>query len=148
MILGVGVDVVSIAAFAEQLEQPGSRFSRVFTARERRAASGRAAQHAVKPEPSDAWAHLAARWAAKEAFIKAWSGSLYGTPPLLPEAIWDRIEVIQDQCGRPALEIHGDVAKAVEETCGAVRMHLSLSHDGDIATAFVVLEGVSGQGGL
>ncbi len=148
MILGVGVDVVSIAAFAEQLAQPGSRFSHVFTARERRAAAARAAQHFGGTGPSEAPEHLAARWAAKEAFIKAWSASMFGKAPVLPEAIWDRIEVIQDQYGRPALEIHGDVAKAVEETCGAVRMHLSLSHDGDIATAFVVLEGVSGQGGF
>ena len=148
MILGVGVDVVSVPEFAEQLAQPGSRFSHVFTARERRAAAARAAQHSGGTGPSEAPEHLAARWAAKESFIKAWSASMFGKAPVLPEAVWDRIEVVHDPYGRPSMEIHGDVAKAVEETCGAVRMHLSLSHDGDIATAFVVLEGVSGQGGF
>ena len=58
MILGVGLDVVDVAAFREQLELPGTAFGRAFTARERREAAG-----------VNVAERLAARWGAKEAFI-------------------------------------------------------------------------------
>ncbi|WP_315187850.1 4'-phosphopantetheinyl transferase superfamily protein, partial [Corynebacterium durum] len=57
----IGIDLVHIPSFAEQLRQPGSRFHRVFSAFERRHAN-------QKLDPDQ---HLAGRWAAKEAFVKA-----------------------------------------------------------------------------
>ena len=45
-ILGTGLDVVDVEAFAAQLNEPGTSFARVFTARERREARSRAAAHA------------------------------------------------------------------------------------------------------
>ncbi len=142
MILGVGTDVVDIESFAGQLEEPGSRFSDVFTRREHRAARARATAHTLPGIVPDAAAHLAARWAAKESFIKAWSAALYGEPPVIADTdvVWSEIEVLQDGWGRPSLALHGAVAHAVAESVGAVRCHVSLSHDGPVASAFVVLE--------
>ena len=79
--------------------------------------------------------HLAARFAATEAFIKAWSSSRWGSPPLLRSVDMREIEVIQDPWGRPSLRLHGDVARAA----GRLDAHLSLSHDGGVAVAFVIL---------
>lgn len=67
-IVGVGIDLVSIPDFAEQVDQPGTVFAETFTPGERRDASDKS---------SSAARHLAARWAAKEAVIKAWSGSRF-----------------------------------------------------------------------
>ncbi|MEO7351881.1 MAG: holo-ACP synthase [Marmoricola sp.] len=127
----VGVDVVGISAFAEQLEQPGTRFARSFTAGERRAARA--------GEGSEAES-LAARWAAKEAVVKAWSSTCFGHPEVIDPAFVDlrEIEVRTDAWGRPAIRLHGTIAHAM---AGYVPM-VSLSHDpaADIAVAFVVLK--------
>ncbi|WIK64413.1 holo-ACP synthase [Gleimia hominis] len=75
LVLGHGIDLVFVPDFAEQLHQPGSVFAKVFTDRE----WGRAQR---RPDPV---ASLAARWAAKEAVVKAWSSALFGMPPPLSE---------------------------------------------------------------
>lgn len=125
-ILGVGVDLVHVPAFADQLDQPGSDFAELFTAGERRDANGRT---------TDVARHLAARWAAKEAVVKAWSASLYGTAPVMDDEALRQIEVVVDAWGRPRIRLHGEVAKHLEG-CG---VEISLSHDGDYATAYAVL---------
>jgi holo-[acyl-carrier protein] synthase len=134
--VGVGVDVVCISAFAEQLATPGTRFARVFTPQERRHATRSAAT------TRDTAQHLAARWAAKEAFLKAWSDSHFGLPDVIdPEHIdFREIEVHTDAWGRPALRLHGAIAAAL----GGRTPRVSLSHDqdADTATAFVVLQEV------
>ena len=125
-VLGVGVDLVYVPSFADQLDQPGSEFAEVFTPGERRDANGRS---------TDAARHLAARWAAKEAVVKAWSSSLYGTAPVMGDEALRQIEVVLDAWGRPRIRLHGEVAKHLE-TC---TVEISLSHDGDYATAYAVL---------
>ena len=92
-IVGVGIDLVSIPEFAEQVDQPGTVFAETFTPGERRDAADKS---------SSAARHLAARWAAKEAVIKAWSGSRFAKRPVLPEGIHRDIEVVTDMWGRPA----------------------------------------------
>lgn len=132
-VLGVGIDVVGSAGFAEQLDQPGSRFAAgAFTGRER------AEAHRGSGDPV---LRLAGRWAAKEAFVKAWSTARLGAPPDLDR--WDpaEVEVVADAEGRPALALHGAVADAVAARWGdRLRSHLSISHDGPVAAAVVVLE--------
>ena len=129
----IGVDLVDVASFGEQLRQEGSVFHRVFTAREWNAAlrfapeqgaapAGRspsgpfqesAVQHPSGPSvpelPTRALHSLAARWAAKEAFIKAWSSLYHGREdPLKSTDIdWAQIEVVCDRWGRPAFRFHG-----------------------------------------
>lgn len=126
----VGVDVVGITAFAEQLGEPGTRFALSFTAGERRAARVGAGSEAQS---------LAARWAAKEAVIKAWSSTCFGHPEVIdPEHVDLReIEVRTDAWGRPAIRLHGAIARAM----AGYDVLVSLSHDpaADIALAFVVL---------
>src|SRR5690348_16965550 len=90
-VVGVGIDLVSIPDFAEQVDQPGTVFAETFTPGERRDAADKS---------SSAARHLAARWAAKEAVIKAWSGSRFSKRPMLPEGIHRDIEVITDMWGR------------------------------------------------
>jgi len=129
----VGVDVVGISAFAEQLEEPGTRFARVFTAGERRAAR----TGSSKSREAES---LAARWAAKEAVIKAWSSTCFGHPEVIDPAHVDlrEIEVRSDAWDRPAIRLHGAIAHAMD----GYDVLVSLSHDSaaDIAVAFVVLQ--------
>ena len=130
----IGTDLVHIPTFATQLEQPGSTFSRVFTDRELRTCAAKA----------DRSASLAARWAAKEAYIKAWSQSLYGQPPVIAvdEVDFAEIEVVADAFSRPSVELHGEVARL-----GPMVTSVSLSHDGDYATATVLVGGAGGGAG-
>ena len=116
MIVGIGVDVVDVARFEETLARtPGVR-SRLFTAAER-----------DLPAPS-----LAARFAAKEALAKA-----LGAPKGLA---WHDAEVRHSTDGAPQLALSGTV-EAAAAAKGARTWHLSLSHDGGLAVAFVVAEG-------
>ncbi len=126
-IVGVGIDVVSIPGFAEQVDQPGTVFAETFTPGERRDAADKS---------SVASRHLAARWAAKEAVIKAWSSSRFAQRPVLPEAIYRDIEVITDMWGRPKVRLTGAIAEHLE----GVTVHVSLTHDGDTAAAVAILE--------
>ncbi|MGX6511923.1 holo-ACP synthase AcpS [Rhodococcus sp. SJ-2] len=130
-VAGIGFDLVSVPEFAEQLRRPGTTMLANFTPGERRDANTRS---------SDPARHFAARWAAKEAVIKAWSASLFGSPPVLPETIHQQIEVVSDAWGRPSIRLHREVA----EHLGDRRIHVSLTHDGDMAGAFVVLEDAAG----
>lgn len=112
MIDGVGIDVVNIDRFIESLERtPGLR-EKLFTEAER----------AHGPHS------LAARFAAKEALYKALSPSK-GLP-------WHDAEVVNLENGKPAFLFRGEIAELID---GAA-VHLSLSHDGGIASAIVIVE--------
>lgn len=124
----MGTDLVHIPSFADLLAQPGTTLATMFSPRERRWAR---ASHSR-------WeAHLAGRWAAKEAFIKAWAQARYGEPPALPDVALPgaSIEVRPDRWGRVRLGVVGEVAEAVERTLGPIETELSISHDGEYAFA-------------
>lgn len=134
-VLGVGIDVVDIAGFRVQLADLASGFvDATFTAGEWRDAERPAGDRAER---------LAARFAAKEAFVKAWSGARFGRPPAVATVDLRQVEVTLDGWGRPALRLHGAVREAVAELApagaGGAGLQLSLSHDGGVATAVVVL---------
>lgn len=144
MILGTGIDIVDLGAFREQLADGASGFVvGTFTAGERADAETRSS--------GDPARHLAARFAAKEAFVKAWSGARWGQgPPMQDPARTDlrEIEVVNDPFGRPTLALHGDVARWLAGAPGGTpRIHTSLSHDGGFACAMVVLEAAAGATG-
>ena len=124
-VLGVGVDLVHVPSFEDQMQRPGTRFDAVFTPGER---------SDVQQKDSLLASHFAARWAAKEAVIKAWSVSIFGEPPVMDEQIHHLIEVVTDAWGRPRIKLHGEVATLLPD----VDFQLSLSHDGDY-TAYVVM---------
>ncbi|MBC6458572.1 holo-ACP synthase [Actinomadura sp. HBU206391] len=115
MIVGVGIDVVDLVRFEQSLERtPGLR-ARLFTEAER-----------ALPVRS-----LAARFAAKEALAKA-----LGAPRGL---LWTDAEIRREPDGRPSLRVDGTVAAAARDR-GVTHWHVSLSHDGGVATAVVVAE--------
>lgn len=128
MIVSVGNDVVLVERFAESLARTPHLVERVFTQSERTTHTG----HPRSPES------LAARFAAKEAVAKA-----LGAPAGLR---WHDCEVVVDPDGRPWLMVTGTVAKAAEQL-GIERWHLSLSHDGGIASAVVIAERLDGPAG-
>jgi holo-[acyl-carrier protein] synthase len=121
MIIGIGVDVVDLERFERTLTRTPAMRSRLFTASE-----------LVRDGEPRSLASLAARFAAKESLIKAF-GSSAGLS-------WQDLEVVSDDQRNPSLTLHGQ-AQRVADARGVVSMHLSLSHDGGIATAFVVIEG-------
>lgn len=125
-VVGIGVDLVHVPSFADQLDQAGTRFEGAFLPGEQRDARGRT---------TDPARHLAARWAAKEAVIKAWSASLFGAAPVMTEHVHHLIEVVADAWGRPRIRLHGEVA----EHLAGHAVEVSLSHDGDYAMAYVIL---------
>jgi holo-[acyl-carrier protein] synthase len=131
---GVGVDVVAVTAFAAQLAEPGTRFARAFTPAERRAArrGGRSAAQEAQG--------LAARWAAKEAVLKAWSSAHFGGPEVIDPVDVDlrEIEVVTDAWGRPGVRLHGAIGAAL--TGRQVLLSLSHDPDADVAIAYVVLQ--------
>lgn len=115
MIVGIGVDLVDISRFEASIERTPKLRDRLFTPAEQR----------LRPHS------LAARYAAKEALIKALGGS---------EGVhWVEIEVGSEPSGRPVLALSGTTAETVRER-GITALHLSLSHDGGMATAYVVAE--------
>lgn len=124
MIVGIGIDVVPVARFAGSLSRTPSMAGRLFTPAERVTRSG-------SPRTLES---LAARFAAKEAVAKA-----LGAPTGLR---WHDCEVVVDPDGRPWLAVSGTVAAAAAQR-GVTRWHVSLSHDGGIASAMVVAEGGS-----
>lgn len=144
MARGLGVDLVHLPAFAEQVDQPGSRFLQgVLTPREARRVRARAAA-TCPADPSSALArHAGGLWAAKEAFVKAWSAALYASPPPVDplDVDWREIEVVFDAWNRPALRLHGRIGREYVASFDGPRPGLlvSISHDGDYAIAEVLI---------
>lgn len=121
MIVGIGVDVVDIARFRLQLERTPALLERLFVPVERPLATR----------------SLAARFAAKEAVAKA-----LGAPVGMN---WQHCTIEVDDAGAPSVVVTGTVADAAAAR-GVERWHLSISHDGGLATAMVVAEGGFGSG--
>ncbi|MBX5480689.1 MAG: holo-ACP synthase [Myxococcaceae bacterium] len=120
-VVGLGMDVCSVARVQKILEGPrGARFvERVFTEAERAICSARA----------DAASAYAARFAAKEALVKA-----LGAPPSLS---WQDMEVVRDG-GAPGFKLSGVAAQEVARR--GVSILLSMTHDAGVAAATVILQ--------
>jgi holo-[acyl-carrier protein] synthase len=112
MIRGIGIDVVDIARFQETLDRTPQLRERLFTSRE-------AALNISS---------LAARFAAKEALVKALNAKEIFT--------WLEAEVVNEESGRPVFIFTGALAERVD----GASVHLSISHDAGIASAMVVVE--------
>jgi len=126
MIHGIGVDIVATSRFQSFLDKGNSAiFERLFTDSERETCSRR----------KDSASCFAARFAAKEAFLKA-----LGTG-LRDGISWHDMEVANDALGKPELILSGKAAE-LYQAGKLAGMHLSLSHDGGHAVAMVVLEGL------
>lgn len=114
MIVGIGIDLIEVERVKKALDEHPRFSDRVFTAEEVRYSSGK----------RNAAQHLAARFAAKEAFFKA----------LGRRVPWTDVGVVNLESGQPVLEVKN------AGTMGFSRAHLSLSHLKSYAQAIVVLE--------
>jgi holo-[acyl-carrier protein] synthase len=112
MIVGVGIDAVDINRFEKSLEQTPNLKTKLFT----------------KVERMKSIQSLAARFAAKEALIKALNAE--------NGILWHEAEVVNLEGGKPAFVFYGAVADLV----GGANVHLSISHDAGNATAIVIVE--------
>ena len=124
MIVGLGVDLARASRFTKLLAQEKRGvITRVFTA-------GELAYALAMKNPAP---HLAARFAAKEAFLKALGLGLRNGMR------WQEIEVVRNELGAPSLRLSGQAAELADER-KVTAIHLSYSHEGDYATATVILE--------
>lgn len=129
VIVSIGTDIIEVYRIRETIERTPRFLERVFTEDEREYCAAKGAGSAQS---------FAARFAAKEAFLKAirtgWRG----------EITWQNVEVVVDEEGAPSLLITGEARKILDRL-GANRIHLSLSHTNEHATAQVVLERTDGE---
>jgi len=123
LIFGIGIDIIEVSRIAKQLSENEGLKHRVFT--EREIAYCDAKSHRAQ--------YYAARFAAKEAFLKALGTGLRG--PMK----WTDIEILNDDLGKPAVQVSGRVKEFVEER-RISSIHVSLSHVKDVASAVVVTE--------
>ena len=126
MIVSIGIDIVEVYRIRETLERTPRFTERVFTEKERAYCFAKGAAAAQS---------YAARFAAKEAFLKAlktgWRGKI----------TWHDMEILNDSQGVPNLQIKGEAQKLLENL-GANKIHISISHTTDHAVAQVILEKV------
>ena len=134
---GIGIDLVPVARMREVMARWQERFvARVFTPDE-------IAYCRSRRDPAP---HFAARFAAKEAGLKA-----LGTGLRLGVS-WRELEVQRERGGPPVLVLRGRSREIARQRRGADRMLLALSHDGDYAIAQAMLvdagatDGVLGAG--
>lgn len=124
MIVSIGIDIIEVYRIRETISRTPRFVERVFTVQEREYCEAKGASAAQS---------YAARFAAKEAFLKAlktgWRGKI----------TWHDIEVLSGKDGVPTLKIVGEANKILENL-GANQIHLSLSHTTEHAVAQVILE--------
>ncbi|MCC6376423.1 MAG: holo-ACP synthase [Microbacteriaceae bacterium] len=120
MIFGVGVDVVDIARFERAVSRTPALLDRLFSQSEQTQGDRKLALHS-----------LAARFAAKEALIKAIGDSEGMT--------WHDMPIVSDGLRNPQFAPTGGVSKLLLSK-GISRLHLTMSHDAGVAIAFVVAE--------
>ena len=123
MILGVGCDIIRVARVARAAEKEHF-LTRVYTPAERAYAMQRGAGYA---------ASLAARFAGKEAVLKAFGTGLRG-------GTLHDVEILPDALGAPEVHLHGFFAARAAEM-GVTRVWVTLSDEKEYATAYCILEG-------
>ena len=124
MIAGIGTDVIETERMRSAILRHGERFlSHVFTSTEIAAAP-------IGPARD---AYFAARWAVKEAVSTA-LGTGIGT-----ECAWTDIFVRRGPAGEPIVDLSG-AARCTARRRGIDRIHVSLSHERNLAAAMAVAE--------
>jgi holo-[acyl-carrier protein] synthase len=116
MIVGIGVDLVDVARFETAIANTPRLKERLFT----------------DGEKSLNNYSLAARFAAKEALMKA-VGIAAGLS-------FQEVQIVKDENGKPSFELSGQSERTISDK-GISSLHLSLSHDGQMAIAYVIAEG-------
>lgn len=123
MVLGSGVDIIEVNRVREAIEKWGESFLRkVFTDKEIKYSKKR----------RFAYQHLAARFATKEAVLKAFGGGWTRTLPLKD------VEIINDKNGKPEIKLYGE-AKNIYRKRKMGKIEVSLSHTKEYAVANAIL---------
>ena len=123
MIVGIGIDLTDVTRISRALDKWGAQFTRkVFSESER----------AFAEERADPARHYAARFAAKEATLKA-----LGVPPGLT---WQEMVVHRVGGGEPTIVLSGQAHEAAVRR-GVLRLHVTLTHERTMAAAVVIAEG-------
>ena len=124
MIISIGIDIIEVRRVRETIERTPRFAERVFTEAERAYCESRGVVAAQ---------HYAARFAAKEAALKAlqtgWSGGIS----------WQDVEVAAKESGAPMVLFHGR-ARELYDQSGANAAHISIAHTTEHAIAEVILE--------
>lgn len=124
MIVGIGVDIVEVDRIRASIGKHGERFlNRIYTEAEREYCD----------RMRDSAVHYAARWAAKEALLKA-----IGTGMREGVKMKDA-QILKLESGQPTMTLDGR-AKEIADGLGARKIHVSLTHDAGQSVAYVVLE--------
>jgi holo-[acyl-carrier protein] synthase len=123
LVFGIGTDIIETSRVEEKLRRTGGLKNRVFTPRE-------IAYCEAKVKSAQ---HFAARFAAKEAFLKAIGTGWRGGYRFVD------IEIVNNELGKPELVVRGKVKDFCLEN-GITGFHVTLSHIKDLAKAVVVLE--------
>jgi holo-[acyl-carrier protein] synthase len=135
MILGIGSDLVDVGRIEKVIERHGERFlARIFTPAERARAERRANRAAT----------YAKRFAAKEACAKA-----LGTG-LRAGVFWRDMGVVNLPSGRPTLKLSGGALarlKAITPEGCEAKIDLTITDEGPLAQAFVVISAAPCNGG-
>jgi len=118
----VGVDLVDVAALRARFDGRDDLLADTFNP----------AELAYCRAQKSPWTHLAARFAAREAALKALGTGLTGG------MAWRDVEVTRDPAGAPGLVFRGALGEALE-SAGLKRSTVSLSHTDTYAIAVVVL---------
>ena len=121
MIIAVGLDIADIARFERAITRTPRLAERLFRSCE--------LERDGRPRSPKS---LAGQFAAKEAVFKALGGRTNR---------WHDVIVERNGAGRPNLELHGEALRLAREA-GADRWHVSITHDGGVAAAVVVMETV------
>jgi len=124
VIVGTGVDLAEVPRIRASIERFGARFiERIYTP----------AEIAYVERKANRWERYAARFAAKEAGMKAiGTGWKRGVR-------WQDFEVANLPSGKPTLRLHG-VAARVADKLGVRNVSLSLTHTAELGMAHVILE--------
>ncbi len=115
MVLGTGIDIIEVERVKTIAERNPRFLERIFTSRE--------IDYCMKKR--NKYQHLAARFAAKEAFFKAFGKRIS----------WTAVELYNLSSGKPELNIKNKQRLRVDKA------HVSISHLKDYAVAAVILEG-------
>lgn len=131
MIRGLGIDLCAIDEMATRLDDLASMFAAAhFTPTEMSEIRSRGSQQPAQ--------HAAARFAAKEACLKALA-SAAGGRQLVPQVDFREIEVVTSATQPPYLMLHGAL-RTVARQLGIERILLSITHEGNFAAAVVTIE--------
>lgn len=123
MILGIGTDIIEVERVAGKIGRNIGFREMVFSAEE----------ISYCEKQTHKFEHYAARFAAKEAFLKALgTGWINGTA-------FNEIEVTHNSEGQPQISLKGETAVTLASK-NISRIHVSLSHQKTMAVAFVLLE--------